>query len=138
MEHLRRRYYICGEDLVHEHLDLFYTGAGITWLPLYDPPVPGDLERWTAAGKPVLLNALFRHEVHQDRWHDHPEVAILPHPVYEGAVQLADHIGKPGRKFEAKHLAHLAALGIAGEHTVLDLEQKALARNRGMRLRSVL
>jgi hypothetical protein len=138
VEHLRRRYYIAGEELVHAHLDLFYTSAGITWLPLYDDAIPGDRERWIAAGKPVLINALFRHEIHQDQWHDHPEVAILPHPIYEGGVQLADHVGKPGRKFETRHIEQLAALGVTAEHTILDVEQRALARNRGMRLRSVL
>jgi hypothetical protein len=135
---LQRRYYIASEDTVRGHLDLFHNAAGVTWLPLYDAAVPGDRERWTAAGKPVLINAVFRHEVLEDRWHDHPDVAILPHPVYEGAKPLQEHVGKPGCKFQARHIGQLANLGIQGHHTVLDLETNAAARNRGMRLRSVL
>lgn len=138
MGYLQRRYYVVSEDVVEAHRDLFHAAAGITWLPLYDASVPGDRERWEAAGKPVLLNAIFRHEILQDRWHSHPEVAILPHPLYEGNHPLQSHVGKPNRKLASHHIAALGTLGVTGEHTVLELEEKALARNRGMKLRAVL
>lgn len=138
MSFLRRRFYVVGEDVVMQHLDTFYSAAGVTWLPLYDDAIAGDRDRWELAGKPVLLNAVFRHEILQDRFHAHPGVAIFPHPVHEGTDKLKTHIGKVGRKIKAAHIAHLAALGITGEHTVQDLEAAAVARNLGMNLRALL
>src|SRR4051812_16677351 len=119
---IRRRYYIAPLDAVHEQRDLFHNLAGTHYLHLYDPTKPGAKEAWEAAGRPVLVNATFRHEAHADRWHAHEQVAILPDYAEEGNDQLQAHVGRQYRKVHQKHVDHLGAIGIAGHHTVLDLE----------------
>lgn len=134
----RRRYYVTRLDVAHQHRDLFNTMAGAHYLCLYDPAKPGAKEAWEAAGKPVLMNATFRLEAHADRWHEHPDVAILPDHVEEGTHTLESHLVRPTRKLTTQHIGHLASIGITGGHTVIDLEREAVKRNRSMKLRSVL
>lgn len=135
---IRRRYYIAPLDVVLEHRDVFHNLAGTHYLCLYHPAKPGAKEEWEAAGRHVLLNATFRMEAHADRWHAHEAVAILPDYSEEGTQPLKSHLARPTRKLKQKHIDHLSAIGVAGDHTVLDVEQKAHALMPSMKLRSVL
>lgn len=136
--HIRRRYYMTTLDTFLAQRDLFHNMAGAHALHLYDATASGAREAWEAAGKPVLVNATFRLEAHADRWHAHPEVAILPDYAEEGTHPLKSHLARPTRKLKQVHLDHLGAIGITGDHTVLDLEQRAHALMPSMKLRSVL
>lgn len=133
-----RRFYVTSFDAMHASRDLFHGKAGTAYLCLYDPTKPGAREQWEAVGKPVLVNATFSSEAAQDRFHDHPDVAILPHPVHEGNHQLRQHLTKSDRKFKKHHLDALSSIGVQENHSVLDLEGFAVARNKGMKLRALL
>lgn len=135
---MNRRFYITGMDVAHNNRDLFHTMAGAHYLCLYNPSEPGAKEKWEAGGKPVLLNVTFRLQAHADRWHEHPDVAILPDRLEEGNDTLKSHLDRPTRRLKQQHLDHLAAIGVKNSHTVLDLEREAVKRNRSMKLRSVL
>lgn len=105
------------QEVPFRHIDLFDPRVGSAYLILDDSH--------------ILVSTDTDHsEYCQEIWHNHPEVAVLPHPVYEGKVQLhelgsADHAAK---RFKKKHLDSLMALktlSAAGTDTVITLAKKA-------------
>jgi hypothetical protein len=89
----------------------------------------------------LLMITRFDNERHEDWFHDHPHVAILPHPTMDGNLPLNRHIGRSGYKFTQGHLDSLTRhprLGVAESDTVLTLQKKAAAINGNFKLRNVL
>ena len=89
----------------------------------------------------ILLCASFSHEGAEDRWHAHPDVVILPDPMFEGNDPIAKFIHSPTKKLKTSHIAMLAGhatLGFAPADTVLDLGRKAAAIHPLVKLRAVL
>jgi hypothetical protein len=69
----------------------------------------------------VLLVA--RDEGTLEHWAKHEDVTVLPHPIFESAVPLAD-----------EHIEHVKHLKIKKGHTVLDLIKEAAKHHPAMRL----
>jgi hypothetical protein len=92
-----RRLYIASLDIVHEHamLGIFPSTITTHWLALYDPAVPGDEDRWKASGCPVVLTTDITGEYQQDLWENHPGVTVLPDPVWDGTMPIADATEMP-------------------------------------------
>jgi hypothetical protein len=50
-----------------------------------------EVAEWRANGSLVLCSTSFAHsEFVEDLWINHPRIAVLPHPVYEGNVKIAE------------------------------------------------
>lgn len=90
----------------------------------------------------ILMMTSFDHnERSEDLFHEHPEVAVLPHPTRDGNKPLKAHIGLPGYKFEQHHLDALTGhrdLSIRETDTVLDVARKAAAIHPEVRFRNAL
>ena len=89
----------------------------------------------------LLMVAGFDNEAHEDWFHGHPDVAILPNPTLDGNMPLKQHIGRPLYQFAHRHLDALTAhpaIGAVPEDTVLTLWKKVSAINGNFRLRNVL
>lgn len=91
---------------------------------------------WRSSGSMMLLSADFKDgagldelgQTTEDVWHSHPEVARLQHPSFEGTIPLQDlHQKKEHahKRFKKAHLDALGAIGIQGNHTVLDVHRIA-------------
>lgn len=84
-------------------------------------------------GVHILLSASFDYsETAMELWHNHPEVARLPHPMYEGNVTLAElsTTAHSAKKFKAHHMAALAndpAIKAVPTDTVITLAKRAQA-----------
>jgi hypothetical protein len=107
------------------HIDLFHPAVGSHYIDLPDGM--------------ILLSTDFATETTEAIWHAHPEVARLPHPIYESGVKLNDLHQKAEhahKQFRAHHLAALAAIGITGEHTIFDVHRIASAINPLVKLSS--
>lgn len=119
-----RRFYVTTFEVMHAHADIM-AKARASYLEL-------------SSGM-VLVSANLFSEAHEEKWHGHPEVAILPDPVFEGGEMLKSHVGKSeGRSFKQKHLTALASVGALENEGVLDLEARVMKLNTSMRLRSIL
>ena len=90
----------------------------------------------------VLMMTSFDHDERcEDLFHGHPEVAILPHPTFDGRKALKNHLGTSGYRFAQRHLDALTGhreLGIADTDSVLDVALKASAIHPEVRFRNVL
>lgn len=90
----------------------------------------------------ILLCTSFDHnEQHEDLFHSHPEVAILPHPTLDGNLPLAQHSTRAAYKFAAKHLKALVDspdLGVLATDSVLDVARKAAAVHPEVKFRHTL
>jgi hypothetical protein len=94
--------------------------------------LPGDF---------LLMVTGFDNERHEDWFHNHPDVAILPNPTLDGNIPLTQHIGRPLYKFVQHHLDAITAhpeIGAVPGDTVLTLWKKASAINGNFKLRNVL
>lgn len=105
-----------GEGLVLPRFNLFHPAVGSHYIDLPNGH--------------ILLSADFHSEWCEETWHAHPEVARLPHPVYEGKVTLSDLVNLPEheqKQFRPHHLDALGAVGIQEHHTVWDVHRIASA-----------
>lgn len=131
-----RRLYVMPLDVYKQHAGNMTRGSH--WLGLYDPSTPNAVAGWQAAGSPVLVNCEFSNEYHEDRFHEHPDVAVLPSPQFEPTDQLKKHVGSQPKKFKAKHAQHLAAIGVADTDTIWDVSTKAARHNPNMKIRGYI
>jgi hypothetical protein len=90
----------------------------------------------------ILMMTSFDHDERcEDLFHEHPAVAILPHPANDGRKPLKAHVGAPGYKFGQPHLDALTGhpdLGIEDTDSVLDVARKASALHPEVRFRNAL
>lgn len=173
-----RRLYVCPYITIHDNSDLF-GGIGAHYVDLIAPmseynvnlkrhwdhnhtdnaewrALP-EVAAWIATGGLVVAQATVDHnEYCEDKWHSHPDVAVLPHPTFEGNDPISKHIivraavtkgskqpgavlsGSPTKKIEQKHLDALAVLGVVPTDTVWYISDKAAARIASVKLRAVL
>src|SRR4051812_13604217 len=108
-----RRLYVMPHRVVDEFFQRqagggfgFHPRVGFHWLLLHPTKtdgadaVPEDM---------VLLSTSFDHsEKHEDAFHGHPEIAILPNPTFEGNDKLIQHKDSPTKKIKKQHLDALA------------------------------
>lgn len=151
-----RRLYVAPHGVWLQHIDFFcprigshyvdliaYTGDpthyalkhsnNAAWLAL--PSVAA----WVAAGMPILISTSLSHsEYSEEKWHSHPEVAILPHPTFEGTDKLSKHVGNVVKKLKQKHMDALNTVGVLDTHTVFDVADKAKAIHPLVKLSSTL
>jgi hypothetical protein len=150
-----RRLYVAPVEVMLAHKDIFHPAIGAHGLHLItytnplsnrlmhsDPAVwealPEVIE-WRANGSPVLVSTSLEHsESAEDKWHSHPEVAILPHPVFEGKDKLVQHKDSTTKKLKQKHLDALAKKGITENDTVWEVSDKAKAMQPQCCLRAIL
>jgi hypothetical protein len=118
-----RRFYVAPMAVVEEHRELMGSGRA-RYIKLDETH--------------ALVSVNLASETAEDRWHSHPEVAILPDPVFEGNDKIKAHLAKPSRKLRQHHVNALAKIGFGDTDSVLDLEAHATKINRGMKLRSIL
>jgi hypothetical protein len=108
-----RRLYVCPKEVWFAHRQLFHPVIGHHFIDL-----PQGF---------VLLACDFANEAAEDIWHGHPEVAPLPHPVYEGKITLQQLKANPMAKYKEAHHAALAAIGTLPTDTVIEVSAKASA-----------
>lgn len=108
------------------HAELMHT-APAAWEQL------PEVKAWRADGSPILLSSSFDHsEWAEEQWHGHPDVAILPHPTFEGNDHIKTHVGKSLKKLTQQHLDALKkhkSLQFDENDTIHDLSRKARAIN---------
>lgn len=79
----------------------------------------------------ILLAGDVEHSaLYEEIWHSHPEVARLPHPIYEGNVPVKDlltpqHSIKQYTQLHHNALLNHKELGATPDDTVLTLSNKA-------------
>lgn len=94
---------------------------------------------WRATESQILISTSLEHsEASEDAWHSHPDVAILPHPTFEGTDKLSKHKDSVPKKLKQKHLDALSVIGVTPNDTVWDVSDKAKVLNINVRLRAVL
>jgi hypothetical protein len=101
----------------------------------------GEHHAVNLAGGILLMITRFDNERHEDWFHAHPDVAILPHPTMDGNMPLKLHIGRDGYKFTQDHLDVITGhpqLGVVESDSVLTLQKKVAAINGNFRLRNIL
>lgn len=117
-----------------------------------------EVQAWIAGGKHILASTSLAHsEAAEAIWHEHPDIAILPHPVFAGNEKMAskksnapakkqgeadgEEVLDVERKIKRKHISALA-MGVPdfdeANDTVLTLAAKASKRFPGIRLSNVL
>jgi hypothetical protein len=114
-----------------KHIDIFHPAIGSHYVELDNDML-------------LVSTALDHSEWAEETWHSHPEVARLPHPIYEGTVQvkelLSDTLHAP-KNFKQKHLDCLTGhkqLGVKHTDTVLDVALKAKAIHPLVKLSNIL
>ena len=106
--------YVLPESVALEFVDQYDPRTGAHWIPLSDGL--------------VLMAADFGHEHNEERFLDHPEVAILPDPVFEGNKTLKVAKGEVGKKMKDIHITALGnKLGLTDNATVVDISKAAKA-----------
>jgi hypothetical protein len=147
-----RRLYVAPEAVHLAHKDIFHPriGSHCVQLKTYTNPEDAELQQsdpvawealpeviaWRAAGSPLLISTTFTDhgESQETRWHSHPDVGILPNPVFEGTMSLSDCADCPEHKFEQHHLEHLVHIGVVPTDTVLHVSDKAKVFHRDVKL----
>jgi hypothetical protein len=125
-----RRLYVTNEATYLKHKNGFSKEITTYWMGLTDNTKPGWKEAWIAAGKPMVVTTEMG-EVEQDKWEGHPGVTVLPHPSFQGSIQMK-HVMAMDENV-ANHtdgialLTAPANLGITTGHTVVDVH-KLLSR----------
>lgn len=150
-----RRFYVAPHDVWHANIDNFHPQIGSHCLHLIDYTSQDNAElmhkdpaawealpevkAWRAKGSPLLISTSVEHsEWCEDQWHGHPDVAVLPHPTFEGTDPMSKHIGSATKKIKQEHLDHLSVLGVKPNHTVWDIHDLASKRMPNCKLRAVL
>lgn len=73
----------------------------------------------------VLASAMCNGEAAEEEFGQHPDVAALPDPVFEGTIKLAAHRDNPKTRFVHHHHEALKKIGVTDTDTVMDVSRKA-------------
>ena len=134
-----RSLYIATMAAYEAHRPEFSTHKTTHWMALYDPTVPGDEQRWEAAGKPVAVSTEHKDEGVQDRWEANPEVHVLPDPVFEGLKPIAESGKMLANRDNTHNLLHHAMVpqnfGFSETDTTIDLHAKLARWHPAFKLR---
>lgn len=87
-----KRLYIAPMSVLHEHAMRGVFPADMTthFLCLYDPAKEGDIDRWQAAGSPVVIITDITRAACQDVWESHSQVTVLPDPVMDASLPISN------------------------------------------------
>lgn len=124
-----RRLYVCPKSVWKQHLDCFHPAIGSHYIDLGDPDDPDGL---------ILISTDFMSEAGEDKWHEHPEVAVLPDATFEGTTTV-DELNQESKyakvkgdkhphalkKVKQKHVDALKKIGVTETDTILDISNKA-------------
>lgn len=90
----------------------------------------------------LLMAVSFSHsERYEEMWHNHPDVAVLPHPTIDGHKKLVDHVGSIQHKFHQHHhdaIKGHETLGADDSDTIITLAAKAVKIHPLVKLTNVL
>lgn len=107
-----------------KHTDLFHSTTGGHYILL--------------TGGMILAALDFHDEAAEDYWHEHPEVAPLPHPTFEGNLPLQAAVDNPTRNLQQHHLDALDHIGVLPTHSVLDVSNIAKTLHPLVRIRPLV
>lgn len=134
-----RRLYIAHMDLLKKHRNGFSKELTTYWMGLADNTKPGWKEAWLAAGQPLVVTTEIPGEHEAIKWEDHPAVTVLPHPTFEGTIQMKDvmtHQSNHGNTVNGIQLLTAPAnLGVMAAHTVVDVHRQLSRFHSMFRLR---
>lgn len=108
------------------------------WMALYNPAVPGDKERWGAAGKPIVITMNLMNTRHLDIWEANSDVTTLPHPVYHPDKPIAQAGDLPQNSANTvdgvQHLVR-AGLGVGNTDTIHQVHSTLATWHSGFKRR---
>lgn len=150
-----RRLYVAPRDLAHQYADIFHPRIGQHYFDLLTYATPAnallkndnpsawlalpEVAAWLALEGHIILSTSLEHsEASEDFWHRHPDVAILPHPTFEGTDKLSKHINSATKKLKQKHMDSLATVGVLPTDTVWDVSDKLKALHPQVMLRPIV
>jgi hypothetical protein len=129
-----KQFYIAHSDLLrstrfsdafpHPTVNLFHPVGGAHWVSLED-------------GWNLVAASVDHSEFSEVEWGSHPNVAVLPHPVFEPTMKLSELLDSKQHRFTPAHQKALAAIGVTGDHTVWDVHRIARKLHPLCRLRNV-
>jgi hypothetical protein len=133
-----RRLYTAPKQVYDDHRHRFSTHMTTHWLALCKDSEPDTLAAWRAAGSPVVITTEFLSEGPQEHWESHPQVTVMPHPVWEGKHPLTHTRDMPENEGNTHDgLRHLTAAGhgVSEDDTIRQLHSKLAATHPAFRLK---
>ncbi|HWR37693.1 MAG TPA: hypothetical protein VN622_17660 [Clostridia bacterium] len=134
-----RRMYVVSKKVWLEHAETFHPTIGSHFIDLeFEDKRHGHEQE----DQMILVSIAFASEGAEDKWHGHPDVAILPHPTHEGMTKIKDAKAHPAKKMKQSHVDALkkhSKLGFDEQNdTILDLSEKAKKIHPECCIRNVL